>query len=62
MSIARSTHALNYLFDFGDSWVFQINKSRHKDNVAQSGIKYPRVIAAKGKNSVQYPVWKYEEK
>lgn len=52
---------LYYLFDFGDSWVFQINKTRHKDKVAQSGIKYPRVIEAKGKNPVQYPDWEYEE-
>lgn len=52
---------LYYLFDFGDNWVFQINKTRHKDKVAQAGIKYPRVTEAKGKNPVQYPDWEYEE-
>jgi hypothetical protein len=52
---------LYVLFDFGDSWVFQINKTRHKDKVTQSGIKYPRVIEAKCKNPVQYPDWEYEE-
>ena len=53
---------LYYLFDFGDNWVFQINKTRHKDKVAQSEVKYPRVIEAKGKNPVQYSYLEYEEK
>lgn len=50
---------LYYLFDFGDNWLFQVNKTRHKDKIAQPGIVYPRVIEAKGKNPVQYP--DYEE-
>lgn len=54
-------YKLYYLFDFGDCWIFQITKTRHKDKVAQTGIKYPRVIEAKGKNPVQYPDWEYEE-
>jgi len=45
---------LYYLFDFGDQWIFQINKTRHKDKIAQSGIGYPRVIEAKGNNPEQY--------
>ena len=52
---------LYYLFDFGDNWVFQINKTRHKDKVAHPGMVYPRVIEAKGKNPEQYPDWEYEE-
>jgi len=43
------TRNLDYLFDFGDNWIFQINKTRHKDKVAQSEIKYPRVIRQKAK-------------
>ena len=53
---------LYYLFDFGDNWLFQINKTRHKDKQTQPGIVYPRVIEARGKNPEQYPVWEgYEE-
>ncbi len=52
---------LVYLFDFGDNWVFQINKTRHKDKVAHPGMVYPRVIEAKGKNPEQYQDWEYEE-
>jgi len=52
---------LYYLFDFGDNWVFQINKTRHKDKIEQAGVVYPRVIEAKGKNPEQYPDWEYEE-
>jgi len=54
-------YKLYYLFDFGDQWIFQINKTRHKDKLSQSGVSYPRVIEAKGKNPEQYPVWEYEE-
>jgi hypothetical protein len=54
-------YKLYYLFDFGDNWVFQINKTRHKDKIAQPGVVYPRVIEAKGKNPEQYPDWEYEE-
>jgi hypothetical protein len=50
------------LFDFGDQWIFQINKTRHKDKVIQPGIVYPRVIEAKGKNPEQYTDWEYEVK
>ncbi len=52
---------LYYLFDFGGNWIFQINKTRHKDKIAQPGIKYPRVIEAKGKNPEQYPDWDDED-
>ena len=53
---------LYYLFDFGDYWMFQINKTRHKDKPIQPGVVYPRVIEARGKNPEQYPDWEdYEE-
>ena len=52
---------LYYLFDFGDNWLFQINKTRHKDKKPQPGVIYPRVIEAKGNNPEQYPDWEYEE-
>ncbi len=46
-----------YLFDFGDNWLFQIAKTRHKDKIAQPGVLYPRVIEVKGKNPEQYTMW-----
>jgi hypothetical protein len=46
-----------YLFDFGDNWLFQINKTRHKDKLIQPGIVYPRVIEARGEDPEQYPDW-----
>ncbi len=49
---------LYYLFDFGDSWLFQIKKSR-KRLVEDSKVKYPRVVKAAGINPEQYP--EYEE-
>jgi hypothetical protein len=48
---------LYYLFDFGDNWLFQINKTRHKDKLIQPGIVYPRVVEARGKSPEQYPDW-----
>jgi hypothetical protein len=48
---------LYYLFDFGDNWLFQINKTRHKDKMIQPGIVYPRVVEARGKSLEQYPDW-----
>ncbi len=50
-------YKLYYLFDFGDQWIFLINKTWHKDKVTKLGIVYPRVIEAKGKNPEQYPDW-----
>ena len=49
---------LYYLFDYGDSWVFQIRKSR-KRTESQLGVSYPRIIKETGKNPTQYP--RYEE-
>ncbi len=51
-------YKLYYLFDFGDSWLFQIKKSRKKLAVDQQ-VKYPRIIKTSGINPEQYP--EYEE-
>ena len=45
---------LYYLFDFGDSWIFEIKKSRKK-KIVTSDIKLPRVIDSTGENPEQYP-------
>lgn len=49
---------LFYLFDFGDSWLFEIKKSRKK-NIANSQSTYPALIESSGVNPEQYP--EYEE-
>ncbi len=45
---------LFYLFDFGDSWTFQIGK-RGGTKAEELGTKYPRVIKATGPKPNQYP-------
>jgi hypothetical protein len=49
---------LYYLFDFGDSWLFQIKKSRKRLS-EDSKVKYPRVAKLQGLNPEQYP--EYDE-
>ena len=48
---------LFYLFDFGDSWLFKISKSRKKEFEPVKGIKYPRVVKEEGEKPEQYPDW-----
>ncbi|MFC1833548.1 hypothetical protein ACFL2Q_02290 [Thermodesulfobacteriota bacterium] len=48
---------LYYLFDYGDSWLFKITKSRKKPHPPQEGIEYPRVIEFIEDNPDQYPNW-----
>ena len=50
---------LYYLFDFGDSWLFEIKKSRKKPKQPEAGVEYPRVIERVGANPPQYG--RYEE-
>lgn len=47
---------LFYLFDYGDSWYFRITKVRKKPKSAESGVRYPRIVEAVGKNPQQYNV------
>ena len=47
-------YKLYYLFDFGDSWLFQIKKSRKRAS-ADSNLDYPRIVKAVGDNPEQYP-------
>ena len=43
------------LFDFGDSWVFKITRSRKKATCMEK-VTYPRVIEHQGSNPEQYPM------
>ncbi|MFT4928313.1 MAG: hypothetical protein ACI8WB_004432, partial [Phenylobacterium sp.] len=51
---------LFYYFDFGDSWIFRVNKVRKKPFEPQVGVTYPRLIGETGQKPVQYPDWKEE--
>jgi hypothetical protein len=48
---------LYYMFDYGDSWLFQVTKSRKKPHETINDIEYPRVINETGKKPEQYPDW-----
>jgi hypothetical protein len=47
---------LHYLFDFGDSWTFEIRPERRRKD-PEPGITYPRVVRSEGPDPVQYPSW-----
>ena len=47
---------LFYLFDFGDSWTFQITKLRQV-KAPEPGAQYPRVVDQVGPDPKQYPSW-----
>ena len=49
-----------YMFDYGDSWLFQLTKSRKKPHAAEAGITYPRVVSEEGTKPDQYPDWDEE--
>jgi hypothetical protein len=48
---------LFYMFDYGDSWLFQINKSRKKRFSEKPDTFYPKVILESGIKPEQYPGW-----
>ena len=48
-----------YLFDYGDSWLFQVSRTRHAPSVVKPRVRYPRLILSTGKRPEQYPP--YEE-
>ncbi|MBH0028485.1 MULTISPECIES: IS1096 element passenger TnpR family protein [unclassified Pseudoalteromonas] len=48
---------LYYMFDYGDSWLFQISKSRKKRFSEKPDILYPQVVLESGIKPEQYPDW-----
>jgi hypothetical protein len=48
---------LYYMFDYGDSWLFKISKTRKKAWEPEPDLTYPRLILETGKKPVQYPAW-----
>jgi hypothetical protein len=53
----EKNNKLFYLFDYGDSWIFKITKSRKKDQEPVQGIEYPRLVEEVGVKPEQYPSW-----
>jgi len=51
---------LYYLFDFGDSWLFEIRKSRKKVE-PQHDTQYPRIVSDNGVKLRQYLSYDFEE-
>ncbi len=47
--------SLFYLFDFGDEWVFKVNKTQKRPHDPQEDVAYPRVVAEVGTKPKQYP-------
>lgn len=48
---------LYYMFDYGDSWLFKISKTRKKPFEPIKDKEYPILINEKGKPPEQYPEW-----
>lgn len=48
---------LYYLFDYGDSWLFKISKSRKSPQGPRQSVTYPRMINEVGNKPEQYPAW-----
>ena len=45
---------LFYLFDYGNSWIFKISKSRKAPRDPTNGVEYPHVAKETGEKPVQY--------
>ena len=52
--------SLFYFFDFGDSWVFKVKRTRHKAKATEKGMSYPNIIKVVGEKPEQYPDWENE--
>jgi hypothetical protein len=46
---------LYYWFDFGDDWMFQISRTRHKPFEPGPGAEYPQLLSERGTRPDQYP-------
>ena len=46
---------LFYLFDYGDSWLFSVERTRKAPHEPTAGVRYPQLIESIGDNPEQYP-------
>lgn len=51
----KNHYLLHYLYDFGDSWTFQVRRQRKSPFPPVAKTKYPRIVSIEGKRLVQYP-------
>jgi len=52
---------LYYLFDYGDSWLFKISKTKKKAWKPDSRGAYPRLVLETGQKPEQYPDWEEDD-
>ncbi|WP_158972653.1 hypothetical protein [Paraglaciecola sp. L3A3] len=50
-----------YLFDYGDSWLFQINKTRKQPFAPVENIEYPHIVSRSDFFPEQYSDWDEED-
>jgi hypothetical protein len=48
-------NSLFYMFDYGDSWLIKVSRSRKQPLAAETGVTYPRLISEVGEKPPQYP-------
>jgi len=46
---------LYYMFDYGDSWLFKVTKTRKSPKEPKRSVKYPRMVKEIGSKPEQYP-------
>lgn len=46
---------LYYMFDYGDSWYFQVSRTRRRPFLPKSDMDYPLLVSQTGKRPEQYP-------
>jgi len=44
-----------YYFDYGDSWIFQVSRTRAKPFPPEPGVDYPQLMDEQGVRPDQYP-------
>ena len=52
-------HAMIFLFDYGDGWHFRVSLREARTKVA--GVRYPRIVAARGDAPPQYEDWDVDD-
>ena len=57
-ALSEPEQKLQFVFDYGDEWCFEIELSGF--GAKTKGVKYPRILASKGKSPEQYPDWEDE--
>jgi hypothetical protein len=50
----EARHNLYYMFDYGDSWLFKLTKTRKSPQHPRKDTEYPRLISESGKKPEQY--------